>query len=121
MAPRNGLPANVRSVAQDARNAPHCLLYPFGSLGDLTCARRTPPSPLRRRGVPSAWPFSWGEARVMPIPAERTIRPQQTRNFGRFGDAIDVPPLTDVQTRSYERFLQLDVPPEKRTPTGLEG
>jgi DNA-directed RNA polymerase subunit beta len=43
------------------------------------------------------------------------------RSFGRFGDAIDVPPLTDVQTRSYERFLQLDTPPEKRTPTGLEG
>src|SRR5947207_9219380 len=57
----------------------------------------------------------------MPIPAERTIRPQQTRNCGRFGDAIDVPPLTEVQTKSYERFLQLDVPPEKRTPTGLEG
>ena len=32
-----------------------------------------------------------------------------------------MPPLTDVQTRSYDRFLQLDVPPEKRTPTGLEG
>src|SRR5205085_1361180 len=37
------------------------------------------------------------------------------------GDAVEVPPLTDVQTRSYERFLQLDIPPEKRTPTGLEG
>ena len=49
----------------------------------------------------------------MPIPAERTIRPQQTRNFGRFGDAIDVPPLTEVQTKSYERFLQLDIPQDK--------
>src|SRR5216117_2915776 len=57
----------------------------------------------------------------MPISAKRTITPEQTRNFGRFGDAVDVPPLTDVQTRSYERFLQLDTPPEKRTPTGLEG
>jgi DNA-directed RNA polymerase subunit beta len=57
----------------------------------------------------------------MPIPAKRTIIPPQVRNFGRFGDAIEVPPLTDVQTRSYDRFLQLDVPPEKRTPTGLEG
>src|SRR5262249_16379455 len=57
----------------------------------------------------------------MPIPAQRTIIPEQIRNFGRFGDAIEVPPLTDVQTRSYERFLQLDVPPEKRAPTGLEG
>src|SRR5438034_1959769 len=57
----------------------------------------------------------------MSIPAQRTILPEAARNFGRFGDAIDVPPLTDVQTRSYERFLQLDTPPEKRTPTGLEG
>src|SRR5215471_2422108 len=57
----------------------------------------------------------------MPIPAQRTIMPPEVRNFGHFGDAVEVPPLTDVQTRSYERFLQLDVAPEKRTPTGLEG
>ena len=42
-------------------------------------------------------------------------------NFGRAGDTIEVPTLTDIQTRSYERFLQLDVPPEKRQPSGLEG
>src|SRR6516162_10463954 len=63
----------------------------------------------------------WGGAQPMPIPAQRTLIPQQVRNFGRFGDAIEVPPLTDVQTRSYDRFLQLEVAPEKRTPTGLEG
>src|SRR5246500_4803096 len=57
----------------------------------------------------------------MPIPAQRTILPQQVRNFGRFGDAVEVPPLTDVQLRSYDRFLQLDTAPEKRTQTGLEG
>jgi DNA-directed RNA polymerase subunit beta len=57
----------------------------------------------------------------MSIPSQRTIEPKEVRNFGRFGDAIDVPPLTDVQTRSYDRFLQLDAPPEKRTATGLEG
>ena len=57
----------------------------------------------------------------MPIQATRRITPEQVRNFGRFGDAVEVPPLTDVQTRSYERFLQLDVPPEKRAATGLEG
>ena len=57
----------------------------------------------------------------MPIPAQRRILPQQVRNFGRIGDAIEVPSLTDVQTRSYDRFLQLDAPVEKRTPTGLEG
>jgi DNA-directed RNA polymerase subunit beta len=57
----------------------------------------------------------------MPIPAIRTIVPTQIRNFGHFGDAVAVPPLTDVQTRSYDRFLQLDVPPEKREAVGLEG
>ncbi len=57
----------------------------------------------------------------MPIQAKRRLTPEQVRNFGGFGDAVEVPPLTDVQTRSYERFLQLDIPPEKRAPTGLEG
>src|SRR2546423_9035809 len=57
----------------------------------------------------------------MPITAKRTVIPEKVRNFGRFGDATKVPPLCDIQVRSYERFLQLDTPPEKRTPTGLEG
>jgi DNA-directed RNA polymerase subunit beta len=57
----------------------------------------------------------------MAIPAQRVIKPTTVRNFGRDLDAVEVPPLTDVQTRSYERFLQLDIAPHKRTPTGLEG
>ena len=57
----------------------------------------------------------------MPIPAQRMINPEQVRNFGRIGDAIEVPSLTDHQTRSYDRFLQLDTAPETRTPTGLQG
>jgi DNA-directed RNA polymerase subunit beta len=57
----------------------------------------------------------------MPIPAIRIIKPTEERNFGRFGDAVEVPSLTDVQTKSYDRFLQLDVPPEEREAVGLEG
>ncbi len=57
----------------------------------------------------------------MAIPAQRTILPTNVRNFGRDLDAVEVPPLTEVQLNSYTRFLQLDVPPNKRTPTGLEG
>src|SRR6516162_11571103 len=57
----------------------------------------------------------------MPIPAQRVIVPTTQRDFGRFGDAVDVPDLTEVQTRSYDRFLQLDVIWDKRTATGLEG
>src|SRR3954452_3719011 len=57
----------------------------------------------------------------MPIPALRVIVPTTVRNFGRFGDAVEVPDLTEVQTRSYDRFLQLDVHHDKRTVSGLEG
>jgi DNA-directed RNA polymerase subunit beta len=57
----------------------------------------------------------------MPVPAIRTLVPGNTRNFGRFGDTAKVPALTDIQTRSYARFLQLDVPPDQREPAGLEG
>ncbi|MBM3993349.1 MAG: DNA-directed RNA polymerase subunit beta [Planctomycetes bacterium] len=57
----------------------------------------------------------------MPIPANRIIKPTEERNFGRFGDAVEVPSLTEVQTKSYDRFLQLDVDPEKRDNHGLEG
>lgn len=61
----------------------------------------------------------------MPVPETRTIVPENIRHFGRYGDeTLDgarVPPLTDIQTRSYDRFLQLDAPAEKRTASGLEG
>src|SRR5262245_55533634 len=81
---------------------------------------------MRRNGIALPMPRRvaasfWEEHNHMPIQAKRRITPEQVRNFGRFGDAVEVPPLTDVQTRSYERFLQLDIPHEKRTPAGLEG
>jgi DNA-directed RNA polymerase subunit beta len=57
----------------------------------------------------------------MTIPANRIIVPPAERRFERYGDAAPVPPLTDIQTRSYDRFLQLHTAYDKRTPTGLEG
>src|SRR5262245_16380388 len=57
----------------------------------------------------------------MPITTQRTIVPTIIRNFGRRGDAIEVPSLTDVQTKSYDRFLQYEVPSDKRENSGLEG
>ncbi len=44
------------------------------------------------------------------------------RDFSKRGDAVPVPDLTEVQTRAYERFLQLTATePEKRDPNlGLE-
>ncbi|MBP7052784.1 MAG: DNA-directed RNA polymerase subunit beta [Phycisphaerae bacterium] len=42
------------------------------------------------------------------------------RNFGKMQDAVEIPDLVAVQRVSYARFLQMDVPPAKRTDTGLE-
>ena len=58
----------------------------------------------------------------MPTPTTvRRIIPAQKRNFGRIYDEFPVPDLTQIQTRSYERFLQADIPAEKRADSGLEG
>ncbi|NLX58359.1 MAG: DNA-directed RNA polymerase subunit beta [Phycisphaerae bacterium] len=44
----------------------------------------------------------------------------QVRNFGRLGDVLSIPDLTEIQTKSYERFLQADADPDKRKNEGLE-
>jgi len=51
----------------------------------------------------------------------RRITPGVSRNFGRIDDEFPVPDLTEIQTRSYERFLQADLPAEERADSGLEG
>ena len=57
----------------------------------------------------------------MPTPTTvRRIIPSRSRNFGRIHDDFPVPDLTQIQTHSYERFLQADEPPEQRTDSGLE-
>jgi len=59
----------------------------------------------------------------MPTPKTtvRRITPETPRNFGRIHDEYPVPDLTEIQTRSYERFLQADIPAEERADSGLEG
>ena len=61
----------------------------------------------------------------MPIsPTSRTVRritPLPSRNFGKIQDEFPVPDLTEIQTRSYARFLQADHDPESREDSGLEG
>src|SRR5215475_1436819 len=51
----------------------------------------------------------------------RRIVPGKRRNFGRISDEFSVPDLTQIQTRSYERFLQADIPADTRGDAGLEG
>jgi len=43
------------------------------------------------------------------------------RDFSKVGDAIPVPNLIEIQTKSYARFLQEHVAPTEREPFGLEG
>ncbi|MDO8629075.1 MAG: hypothetical protein Q7R41_01170, partial [Phycisphaerales bacterium] len=43
------------------------------------------------------------------------------RDYSKVGDGIPIPDLIGIQTRSYARYLQADVPIEEREPTGLEG
>lgn len=42
------------------------------------------------------------------------------RNYAKVGDAIPVPELIGIQTKSYSRFLQRDCDPDKREKHGLE-
>ncbi len=42
------------------------------------------------------------------------------RDFGKVRDAVEIPDLVAVQRKSYENFLQKDVPPTKRACIGLE-
>jgi DNA-directed RNA polymerase subunit beta len=43
------------------------------------------------------------------------------KNFGKIAKIIDIPNLIDMQKQSYERFMQMSVPPEKRQDIGLQG
>ncbi len=45
---------------------------------------------------------------------------QNVRNFGKVQDAVRIPDLVGIQRRSYEAFLQKDVPPTRRKCQGLE-
>ncbi len=42
------------------------------------------------------------------------------KNFGRIKKIIEIPNLIGMQRESFKRFLQMDVPPEKREDIGLQ-
>ncbi len=53
--------------------------------------------------------------------SERFLANKRIRkNFGKIAQIIDIPNLIAVQQESYSRFLQKDVPPEKRRDIGLQ-
>src|SRR5262245_4533189 len=56
----------------------------------------------------------------MATSAQRRITPKETRRFGSGREPFSIPDLTQIQTRSYENFLQYDVPAGKRKDQGIE-
>ena len=42
------------------------------------------------------------------------------RDFSKIGDHMELPDLVEIQTRSYERYLQPEGVPDKRENKGLE-
>jgi DNA-directed RNA polymerase subunit beta len=55
------------------------------------------------------------------MPGKDGVKRRPRRNFGKIKKIMDIPNLIDMQKRSYERFLQKDVPPEERQDIGLQG
>src|SRR5512147_2646715 len=49
-----------------------------------------------------------------------TGRERVRKNFGRIAEIAPMPNLIEIQKNSYDSFLQMKVPPEARTPTGLQ-
>ncbi len=42
------------------------------------------------------------------------------RKYSKVGDAMPVPDLVGIQTKSYAHYLQADLPPDQRKSHGLE-
>src|SRR5512136_3332132 len=43
------------------------------------------------------------------------------KNFGHIRKIVDIPNLIEIQRKSYDKFLQMDVDPDKRGNIGLQG
>jgi DNA-directed RNA polymerase subunit beta len=56
----------------------------------------------------------------MATSAQRRVQTNEIRRFGSGRDQYLTPDLTEIQTRSYDEFLQLETPAEKRKDQGIE-
>ncbi len=54
------------------------------------------------------------------VSEERAIIFRERRNLGRSKLDLEIPNLTEIQTRAYEAFLQPNTPPKERKNQGLE-
>ena len=57
----------------------------------------------------------------MATTAQRRLQPKEIRRFGSQRAPHGIPDLTEIQTRSYDAFLQYEVPWQKRKDQGIEG
>ncbi len=57
----------------------------------------------------------------MATTAQRRLKPRDIRHFGSLRSTYPIPDLTEIQTRSYDAFLQYDLPWQKRQDQGIEG
>ncbi len=55
------------------------------------------------------------------MPQSFTGRKRVRKNFGRIPVVTSMPNLIEVQKSSYDKFLQMDIPPEERENNGLQG
>src|SRR6202158_3406131 len=55
----------------------------------------------------------------MPTTIQNNFRARKT--FAKIQKIIDIPNLINIQKQSYEKFLQADLPPDKREDVGLQG
>ncbi len=57
----------------------------------------------------------------MATTAQRRLQPKEIRRFGSHRAPYIIPDLTQIQTSSYQAFLQHDTPWQKRKDEGIEG
>ena len=50
---------------------------------------------------------------------QKNFRARKT--FAKLKQVIEIPNLIDIQKRSYDKFLQLDIPVDKREDIGIQG
>ena len=52
--------------------------------------------------------------------SQTTTTPRQPKDFSQINATLPIPNVIDVQRRSYERFLQMNLLPEERANQGLQ-
>ena len=94
----------------------------------LSSARRQTSRSGRLRSHGTAPPLAglffvleYGVTCPMAVTSNRRLETTSTRRFGSGAIHTRFPDLTEIQTKSYARFLQYDSSQEKRKDEGLEG